>query len=209
VSTSFYRAVQRHNVEVVVERISRVGPEGVQAADGRLHELDVLILATGFHAHDYMRPIAISGEGGATLAEAWAGGPYGYRTMAIPSFPNLFMLMGRHSPLLSFPIHTSAELQSEYVAQVIDVLERDRLVSVAPTVEATERWLAEIRAGMPGTVWASGCTSWYLGSGDTPVLWPYDRRRWRETLRAPMIEDYEVRRSDTSPVGGEPLVAGG
>lgn len=193
VSTSFYRAVQRRDVDVVTEPIERVEPDGVRTADGTLHELDLLILATGFEAHNYMRPIAITGEDGITLDEAWARGPYGYRTMTVPRFPNLFMIMGPHSPLLSFPIHTSAELQSEYVAQMLALLDRGDVVSVAPTAQAADRWLEEIRAGMPGTVWATGCTSWYLGSGDTPVLWPYDRRRWRDLLSAPVLADYEVR----------------
>jgi cation diffusion facilitator CzcD-associated flavoprotein CzcO len=204
VSSRFYKAVQRNDVEVVGSGIERVEPLGVRTRDGRLHELDTLILATGFRAHDYMRPIAILGEGGLTLDQAWARGPHGYRTMTISGFPNLFMIMGPHSPLLSFPIHTSAELQSEYVAQMVRVLERDGVVSVAPTRAATERWLEEIRAGIPGTVWASGCSSWSLGDGETPVLWPYDRRRWKEVLRTPILEDYEVRTIDSGSRRREP-----
>ena len=49
---------------------------------------------------------------------------------------------------------------------------------------------------MPGTVWASGCNSWYLGDGETPVLWPYDRRRWHAALRRPELGDYEVRTAE-------------
>jgi cation diffusion facilitator CzcD-associated flavoprotein CzcO len=193
VSSRFYRAVQRPDVSVIDAPITGVEPRGVRTADGTLHELDVLVLATGFRAHDYMRPIAITGEDGLTLDEAWANGPHGYRTVTLTGFPNLFMVMGPHSPLLSFPIHTSAELQSEYAAQLIELIARDDLVAVSPTPAATKRWLQEITAGMPGTVWASGCTSWYLGAGDVPVLWPYDRRRWRETLRAPVLDDYAIR----------------
>ena len=37
--------------------IERVEPGGVRTADGRLHELDVLVLATGFHADAFMRPM--------------------------------------------------------------------------------------------------------------------------------------------------------
>jgi cation diffusion facilitator CzcD-associated flavoprotein CzcO len=198
VSSRYYRAVQRPDVELVDRPIARVEPAGVRTTDGRLCELDVLILATGFQAHNYMRPMAIEGEGGLTLEQAWRAGPVAYRTVAITGFPNLFTIMGPHSPLLSFPIHTSAELQSEYVAGMLELIRRTDAVSVAPTAAATERWLDSIRAGMPGTVWASGCTSWYLGDGDTPVLWPYDRRRWRELLRAPVLEDYEIRHRTTT-----------
>jgi cation diffusion facilitator CzcD-associated flavoprotein CzcO len=198
-SNGFYRTVQRPDVEVVVDRIGSVEPAGVRTIGGALHELDLLIFATGFQAHNYMRPIAITGEDGLALDEVWANGPYGYRTMSIPGFPNLFMVMGPHSPLVSFPIHLSAELQSEYIARMVEVLDGDGVVAVAPTQAATDRWLAEIRAGMPGTIWQSGCTSWYLGAGDTPVLWPYDRRRWREVLRHPQLADYEVKTTVPEP----------
>jgi cation diffusion facilitator CzcD-associated flavoprotein CzcO len=196
VSLEYYRAIQRPDVELVDRPIERIEERGIRTNDGVLRELDVLILATGFQAHNYMRPIRIRGEGGLTLDEAWRDGPSAYRTMAIAGFPNLFTIMGPHSPLLSFPIHTSAELQSEYVARMLDVLRRDGVVSVAPTEAASTQWLEEIAAGMPGTVWSSGCSSWYLSGGQTAVLWPYGRRRWRELLRAPVLEHYEIRTAD-------------
>jgi cation diffusion facilitator CzcD-associated flavoprotein CzcO len=196
VSNLFYKVVQRDDVDVVTEGIERVVPEGVVTADGTTYELDVLILATGFASHNYMRPMAMTGEHGVTLDDAWAGGPHGYRTVSVPGFPNMFMLLGPHSPLNTIAIHESAELQADYVMQMLDVLDRDGVVSVAPTAEATARWLDYIRVGMPGTVWASGCTSWYLGDGDTPVLWPYDRRRWHAALRRPELGDYEVRTTE-------------
>jgi cation diffusion facilitator CzcD-associated flavoprotein CzcO len=199
VSSGFYSAVQREDVEVVSSGISCVEEAGVRTADGKLHELDVLILATGFRAHDYMRPIRIVGEHGVELEDLWAGGPYGYRTLAIPGFPNLFMIMGPHSPLLSFPVHRSAELQSEYVAQIVELLSRDGVVSVSVRREAAQRWLDELRAGMDGTVWASGCTSWYLGDGEVPVVWPYNRRRWQEILREPVLDDYDIRAAADAP----------
>lgn len=198
VSTRFYKVVQRDDVDVVTAPIARVTPGGVRTADGVDHDLDVLILATGFEAHNYMRPIAMRGEDGRTLAEAWAAGPHGYRTVALTGFPNMFMLMGPHSPLNTIAIHESAELQSAYVMQMLEIMERERIVALAPTAEATERWLQYIRDGMPGTVWASGCNSWYLGDGETPVLWPYDRRAWHAALRRPQLADYVVR---TAPVG--------
>src|SRR3954452_3418633 len=195
VSTRFYKVVQRDDVDVVTSPIARVVPEGVVTDDGDTHQLDVLILAPGFEAHNYMRPMAICGEGGVTLDEAWAAGPQGYRTVAITGFPNLFMLLGPHSPLNTIAIHESAELQSDYVMQMLEVFDGDGIVSAMPTAEATERWLEYIRAGMPGTVWASGCNSWYLGDGDTLVLWPYDRRAWHAALRRPELADYELLRS--------------
>ncbi|WP_148045073.1 flavin-containing monooxygenase [Nocardioides marmorisolisilvae] len=191
VSTRFYKAVQHPDVEVCTAPISEITPAGVVTEDGTTHELDVLILATGFRAHDYMRPIAVTGVDGVTLDEAWADGPYGYTSIGIPGFPNLFMVLGPHSPLVSISIHGSAELQSRYILQVLDHLDEKNLLAAMPTTEAAGRWLDSITAGMPDTIWATGCHSWYVGEGTTPVLWPYDLKRWREVLGAPVFSDYE------------------
>ncbi|WP_372790927.1 flavin-containing monooxygenase [Paraconexibacter sp.] len=200
-STRYYRAVQRPDVSVVDTRIERVTRDGIVTADGTLHRLDVLILATGFRAHEYMRPIAITGEDGLTLEQAWADGPHGYRTVALTGFPNLFMVLGPHSPLVSISIHGSAQLQSDYIVQLLDVLERPEVNCLSPSPEATARWLDHVRAGMADTVWATGCSSWYVGTGSVPVLWPYDRRAWQKLLRTPDLRDYTVQPAVPSPTG--------
>src|SRR4029079_10309121 len=86
-STTFYKAIQRPDAELVDEAIDHVCPEGVVTRDGRLHELDVLVFATGFHAHAYMQPMPVVGEDGETLERAWQNGPHAYLTVAIPNFP--------------------------------------------------------------------------------------------------------------------------
>lgn len=82
----YYRAVQSPGVEIVTEAIERVEPRGVVTADGTLHEVDVLVLATGFDFHAYVRPLTVTGENGRTLEEAWVDGPRAYRAVAVPGF---------------------------------------------------------------------------------------------------------------------------
>ncbi len=61
----YYQAVQKPGVHLVTEAIDHVEPRGVVTADGTLHELDLLVLATGFDARAYVRPMEIVGENGA------------------------------------------------------------------------------------------------------------------------------------------------
>ena len=192
-SNRFYETVQRPDVELVDTPIDEVRPEGVVTRDGRLHELDVLALATGFDAHAYMRPMVVVGEGGVTLEEVWESGPYAYRTVALPGFPNMFTLMGPHSPLINVSVHESVELQADHIMQALRLLERPGVTACAPTPEATRRWSEDIRAGMAPTVWAEGCRSWYIGPDGVAVQWPFSRKRWTATLRNLDVEDYELR----------------
>ena len=65
-SEDFYEAIQRPNARLVTEPIERIEKSGVRTRDGRLHELDVLILATGFRVDRFMRPMEVVGRGGTT-----------------------------------------------------------------------------------------------------------------------------------------------
>jgi cation diffusion facilitator CzcD-associated flavoprotein CzcO len=192
VSANFYKAVQQPNVDVVVRSIDHVTPEGIVTSDGKLHPLDVLVLATGFNAHAYLRPMELHGPGGLTLDEAWRDGPRAYRTVALPGFPNFFILMGPHSPIGNQSMVIVAETQADYVMQLIRMYMDRELDSVAPTAAATERFNQEMRAAMPNTIWTTGCKSWYLGKDGLPELWPWTPERHREMLRAPALDELEI-----------------
>jgi cation diffusion facilitator CzcD-associated flavoprotein CzcO len=203
-STGFYPAMQRPGVELVTAQIERVEPRGIVTTDGQLHDVDVIVLATGFDAHAYMRPMRLVGEGGVTLEEAWADGPRAYRTVGLPGFPNFFMLMGPHSPIGNQSLIAVAETQADYVMHWIRELRRGSVASASPTEQATASFNAELRDAMPATVFATGCHSWYLDKDGVPELWPWTPARHRAILAEPRPQDYLVRR--TTRVVGEDFV---
>jgi hypothetical protein len=150
----------------------RVEPTGAVSSDGELHELDVIVYATGFNAHAYMRPVRVTGVHGASLDAGWADGPFSYRGVAVPGFPNMFLLHGPFSPVNNVPVPTTLEDEAGYISRLIDIIRRDR-VALAPTAAATDRFCAAVREALPYTVWADGCDNWYKGRSDTAVLWPW------------------------------------
>src|SRR5439155_17388775 len=66
---NYCAAVQLPKVQIVKGQIARILPEGVVMADGTREELDVLVCATGFDAHAYMRPMKVTGLNGTTIDE--------------------------------------------------------------------------------------------------------------------------------------------
>jgi len=191
-STSFYSQFKRPNVELVDAGIDRVEPRGILTRDGRLHELDVIVLATGFDAHAYMKPLELVGPDGLRLSQLWDGEPFGYRSVAIPGFPNAFTLFGPHSPIGNQSICTVSETQMNFALALIDMWRRGAVEAMWPTEEATERFNAELRAAAPHTIWASGCASWYIGKDGAPQLWPWTPERHREMLAEPLLEEWEL-----------------
>ena len=118
-SPDFYDAIQQPNAEVVTEGIERVEAEGVRTRDGRLHELDVLVLATGFRVDRFLRPIQVIGPRRPHASTTvWAKRPSAYLSISIPGFPNLFMLNGPNGPVGNFSLIEVAELQLGYVLQL-------------------------------------------------------------------------------------------
>jgi cation diffusion facilitator CzcD-associated flavoprotein CzcO len=189
--TGFYRQFRRPTVELVDAAIERVEPRGIVTSDGRLHELDVIVLATGFDAHAYMKPLELIGLGGVRLSELWAGEPFGYRSVALPGFPNLFTLLGPHSPIGNQSICTVSETQMDFALGLIDTWRRGEADAMHPSMEATERFNAELRAATPATIWASGCKSWYIGKDGAPHPWPWTPESHREMLAEPRLEEWE------------------
>ena len=189
----FYRSVRQPGVEVITEAIDHIEPRGVVTADGTLHELDLLVYATGFDARAYVRPMEVIGEGGLSLDEVWADGPMAYRSVAVPGFPNLFMLMGPHSPIGNQSLVPIAEDQADYAMWWIEQLRDGRVRAAAPTETATKEYNQSMKAAMPQTIWVTGCSSWYLGKDGLPELFPWTPETHRELLRRPELADFDVR----------------
>jgi len=192
-SAGFYDAVQRDNVDVVTDAMARVCPEGIVTADGRLHPLDVLVLATGFHAHAYMRPMSLTGPSGETLADAWKDGPRAHNTTMVPGLPNLFALMGPNSPIGNASLVPIAEAQADYVVAWLERMRARGITEVEPTRAATDAFYEEVKAAMGDTVWVSGCDSWYLTADGTPVLWPWPLETFEARLRRPVASEFTER----------------
>ncbi len=189
--TRYYKTLKRDDVELVTEDIERIEPTGVRTKDGRLHELDVLVLATGFDTQAYLRPIELTGPAGNTLSEAWAHTPKAYRTVALPGFPNFAMLMGPHSPVGNVSLVAIAETQADYIVGWADLLRRGAVEAAAPRADVTDRFNDEMKRDLPNTVWTTGCKSWYLDADGLPALWPWTPQRHREMLAAPALDEFE------------------
>ena len=189
----FYRSVQQPGVEVITDPIDHIEPRGIVTADGTLHELDLLVYATGFDARAYVRPLEVIGEGGLALDEAWADGPMAYRSVAVPGFPNLFMLMGPHSPIGNQSLIPIAEDQANYAMWWIKQLRDGVVRAAAPTEAATKEYNESMKAAMPQTIWVTGCSSWYLGKDGLPELFPWTPETHRQLLSQPVLADFDVR----------------
>ncbi|KQT94447.1 4-hydroxyacetophenone monooxygenase [Marmoricola sp. Leaf446] len=175
ISNEYYPALAQDHVELVTDRIARVTPTGIVTADGTEREIDVLVVATGFHTTD--QPIAhhIKGRDGRTLADVWREhGMTAYKGTTIAGFPNLFQIVGPNTGLGHSSMVFVIESQIRYIRAALAHLEQHAVATVEPRPEAQRRWNKRLQRRMQHTVWhQGGCASWYLDEhGRNTTLWP-------------------------------------
>ncbi len=162
----YYEVFNQDNVTLVDLRkspISAVDANGVQTT-AAFHDLDVLILATGFDASTGgFKAIDLRGSQGNTLNDLWSDGVRTHLGMAMPGFPNLLMLYGPQSPTAFCNGPTCAELQGDWVVDCLRYLRQHGYRRIEATTEATESWTRQMREEFKDSLF-SIADSWYMGA---------------------------------------------
>ena len=199
-SNKWYPALAEPNVDVVTEGIAEVRPNGIVASDGTLHEVDVIVYATGFHVTDIPFAKRVTGRAGRTLHEVWNGSPQAYKGTVVPGFPNMFFLLGPNTGLGHNSIVYMIEAQIRYLVDALETMGEHDLHAVEVKQEAFAVWNDAIQRRMPPTVWNSGgCASWYIdANGRNTTIWPDWTWRFRRLTREFDLAAYE---SVSSPAG--------
>jgi cation diffusion facilitator CzcD-associated flavoprotein CzcO len=151
------------------------------------------VLATGFDTHAFFRPMRLTGRDGITADEVWRDRPRAYQTVAMPGFPNFFMMFGPHSPVGNLGLTSVAGSQADHILRWIQRWRRGEFDTVEPTPSATETFNAALRAAMPRTVSTTGCDSWYLNKDGIPEVWPFTPAEHRDMLAKTDSAQYDLR----------------
>jgi cation diffusion facilitator CzcD-associated flavoprotein CzcO len=194
-SNEYLPALGQPNVEVVTDRIARVGPHGVTTEDGTEHPVDTIILGTGFAATD--PPVAglIRAADGRTMRQHWNGSAAAYLGTAVAGFPNLFLVIGPNTGLGHSSMVFMIESQANYVADALKTMAARNLAAVEVTPGAVGRYNEGVQAGLARSVWNSGCRSWYLDArGRNTTIWPDFTWRFRQRTRRFDPEAYVLTR---------------
>ena len=163
----YYECFNQPNVHLVDLQgapIECVTTTGVRTSDGGHHDLDVLVLATGFDANTGgLLQIDIAGPSGDTLTQRWSDGVETQFGMAVNGFPNLLFLYGPQSPTAFCNGPTCAELQGEWVVRMLIHMRRTGSKRVESTACADRRW-AEHLEEVAAMALLSQADSWYMGA---------------------------------------------
>jgi 4-hydroxyacetophenone monooxygenase len=190
-------ALKRPNVDLVTEKVVRITPRGVVTADGREHEVDVLIYGTGFQASNFLSFYRVTGKGGRELHEAWNGDARAYLGMTVPGFPNFFIIYGPNTNIVvNGSIIFFSECAVRYIVGCVKLLAESGAQAMEVKRSVHDAFNVRVDEANKGWAWGSPhVSSWYKNQfGRVSQNWPFGLiDYWRATL-APDPDDFVLER---------------
>lgn len=171
-SSDYLKTLARPNVQLITEGIRRITEQGIETMEGQHHPVDAIIYGTGFAATRFLAPMTIVGRGGVDLHHAWGQGARAYLGLAVPGFPNFFMLYGPNTNLGHNSIIYMLESQISHVLRCWRAMHKAAATTVEVDEQADQRFHQRVQRQLAGSVW-SGCKSWYIDeAGNNSTTWP-------------------------------------
>lgn len=172
----YLAAFNRDNVRLVTEPIDTITPTAVATTDGEAHEIDALVLATGFKVMDtdHVPTFAVTGSGGRSLSRFWDEHRLqAYEGVSVPGFPNMFTVFGPYGYVGS-SYFALIETQAHHIVRCLTRARRAAATRVEVTEEANGRYFAEMmRKRHRQVFWQDSCrlaNSYYFDkNGDVPL----------------------------------------
>jgi len=190
ISNKWYPTFNRQNVELVTDNISHFTETGIVTKDGKARPLDCVILGTGFIVDPriYMKSFELRGLNGHTVQEDWKTSPTSYLGITTANYPNMYQLVGPHTGLGHNSILFMIEAQVDYIIQCMKLVKDKGADYIDVKPEAMTRFLGEVTQALKGTVWSSGCKSWYqTADGINFAVWPWST--WKYWLRTRHVNE--------------------
>jgi cation diffusion facilitator CzcD-associated flavoprotein CzcO len=185
ISSDWYPALQRDDVQVHDGGAQAIHPGGVEAASGEVVPVDVLLWCTGFRVDDPLGSLAVVGPNGQDLRAFWGDRPRAHLGMTAPGFPNAFLLLGPNTALGHNSVVAMIEAQVGYAVQAIrHAMSQGETTWLDVRPERLDAFIAEVDRTLDGQVWQSGCRSWYLNeAGENFTIWPGSAAAYARRMR--------------------------
>lgn len=187
ISNRYFPTFNRPNVELITDAIAEVKENSIVTKDGVERPLDCIIYGTGFVTDPriYMKNFTCTGIDGHELLKDWKDGAESYLGISTAGFPNMFQLIGPNTTLGHNSLIFMIEAQVHYILEAIKLLNASNADAIEVKPDVQKAFNEDVQKRLQGTVWQSGCVSWYQQDGGKNFsLWPgYTWRYWLATRK--------------------------
>lgn len=194
-SDDFYPTFNRPNVSLVSGSIERFTEKGFITGDGKEHQLDAVIFATGFVAAEINFYTRIIGKEGKELTEGWKDkGAEAYLGTTVAGYPNMAIILGPNTGLGHNSVILMMEAQMNYIMQYLGQLEKSGEGTYLDVKESAQQvYNTRLQQQFGGTVWTSGCHSWYMNAqGKNTTLYPRLVEHFRQETKKFYPQLYQI-----------------
>lgn len=192
----WFATLRRPDVELVDGGVAAVDDRGVLSADGRHHELDVLVLATGFETRRMLHPLDVRGRSGVPLREQWGDDDArAYLGVTVPDFPNFFVLYGPHTNTgHGGSAIFIGECQVNYVVELLAAMREHGLAAVEVRRAVSDAYNDRLDAAHERMVWTHpGMSTYYRNAaGRVVTTMPWRLVDYWAMTRTPDLTDYAI-----------------
>ncbi|MGQ4601305.1 NAD(P)-binding protein [Nocardia sp. R6R-6] len=169
-ATGFYETLLRDNVTFLPRAVQEVTRRGLVDADGQEHPFDVIVLATGFRAAEYLAEIDLRGRHGRSIHERWNGEPDAFLGITVPEFPNFYMLFGPNTNMGT--IVYNLETQADYAVRDIKRMRRTGVTAIETRESFHALYNRWLQRALGKTVWKTTPSYYKTPSGRLVVPFP-------------------------------------
>lgn len=208
----WFRTATRDNVRIVNDGIDRVERDAVVTADGERHEVDIVVVCTGFDAVNLLSSFNLHGRGGRNVREHWdAHGAQAYLGVATPGFPNFFMLAGPNTALgHGGSVVALLETQVQYVMSLLKAaLNAHERFEIEVRQDVHDAYNARVQDAHARMIWThKGMSNWYRNArGRVVAPTPFRNDDYWHMTRNSGLADYIVREGNAATRACDPLSA--
>ncbi len=197
VDNNWFETLKRSNVQLVTDPISHISDRSITTQNGTDYELDVIVYATGFNAHQTLGNIQVSIKDNASLNDVWGeDDPRAYLGITAPGFPNLFFLYGPNANLgHGGSIIFISELQVRYTLTLLMKMIEGGIREINCRQNVHDAYNQRLDDEHAELIWTHpGMGSWYKNKqGRIVSIMPWRLVDYWKFTHDPTLDDYHIK----------------
>jgi hypothetical protein len=201
----YIEAFSNPNATLSFGPIEKITEDGIQTEDGKNHQFDMIVCATGFDT-SFIPSWNLIGRGGAMLDERWKTNPEAFFSVQVDTMPNYFIFNGPNAVVSHGSLLTQVSWTCDYILRwakkiatedikyaalssrqslwcILILFENCRSIDVKR--KSMDDYNVYAQEFLKRMVWSDGCRSWYKNgkaSGQITAVYPGSTLHFKDCL---------------------------
>ncbi|CAI7594025.1 unnamed protein product [Penicillium manginii] len=180
----YIEAFSNPNATLSFGPIEKITEDGIQTEDGKNHQFDMIVCATGFDT-SFIPSWNLIGRGGAMLDERWKTNPEAFFSVQVDTMPNYFIFNGPNAVVSHGSLLTQVSWTCDYILRWAKKIATEDIKSIDVKRKSMDDYNVYAQEFLKRMVWSDGCRSWYKNgkaSGQITAVYPGSTLHFKDCL---------------------------